>query len=45
MVEGTAAQAKGRTIKELERYRDDCLIAVMDAVKGVKARYGMKPED
>ncbi len=33
MVEGTQEQAAGRTIKELERQRDDALIAVMQALK------------
>jgi len=33
MVEGTAAQAEGRTVKELERLRDDCLIDIMRALE------------
>ncbi len=33
MVEGTQEQAGNRTIKELERQRDDALIAVMQALK------------
>ena len=33
MVEGTAEQAAGRSIKELERQRDNCLIAVMQALR------------
>ena len=33
MVEGTADQAAGRSIEELERLRDDCLIAVMQALR------------
>ena len=45
MVEGTAAQAGGRSVKELERYRDDALISVMEALKAVKARHGLAPED
>jgi carnitine 3-dehydrogenase len=32
MVEGTRAQAAGRTVKELERWRDDCLIRIMSAL-------------
>jgi len=35
----------GRSIKELERYRNDCIIAVIDAIKGVKERHGFKFED
>lgn len=33
MVEGTQEQAAGRSIKELERLRDNCLIAVMQALR------------
>ncbi len=33
MVEGTAAQADGRSVRELERLRDDCLIAVMQGLR------------
>ncbi len=44
MVEGTRAQAKGRSVKELERFRDDCLIAVQEAVAAVKRRHGL-PQD
>lgn len=32
MVEGTAVQADGRSIKELERWRDDCLIRLIEAL-------------
>ena len=45
MVEGTAAQANGRSVKELERYRDDALISVMETLKQVKARHGLAPEE
>ncbi len=33
MVEGTEAQAAGRSVRELERIRDDCLIAIMQALR------------
>ncbi len=33
MVEGTEAQAEGKTVKELERLRDNCLIAIMQALR------------
>ena len=33
MVEGTRAQANGRTVAELERLRDDCLVEIMTALK------------
>ncbi len=32
MAEGTRRQADGRTVKELERLRDDCLVAIMQAL-------------
>jgi len=44
MVEGTKAQAAGRSVKELERFRDDCLIAVGEAVAKVRAKYGIDTE-
>lgn len=34
MVEGTAAQAAGRPVAELERQRDDALVAVLHALRG-----------
>ncbi len=33
MAEGANRQAEGRTVKELERLRDDCLVAIMQALK------------
>ncbi len=44
MVEGTLQQAGGRSIGALERYRDDALISVMEALAGAKARHGMSPD-
>lgn len=41
MVEGTKAQAAGKSVKELERFRDDCLIAVERAIAGVRKQYGI----
>jgi carnitine 3-dehydrogenase len=41
MVEGTKAQAHGRSVKELERFRDDCLIAVQEAIAAVKKKHGL----
>ena len=38
MVEGTAAQAQGWTIKDLERFRDDCIIRVLEAVEEGRAQ-------
>lgn len=40
VVEGTAEQQGTRGIAELERYRDDCLLAVLAAIKETKARHG-----
>ena len=44
VVDGTRAQLGEHSIGALERYRDDCLLAVMDAVKATKARHGMSFE-
>jgi carnitine 3-dehydrogenase len=41
MVEGTKTQAAGKSVKELERFRDDCLIAVDRAIAEVRAKYGI----
>lgn len=41
VVEGTAEQLGTHSIAALERYRDDCLLAVLEAVKDTKARHGM----
>jgi carnitine 3-dehydrogenase len=44
MVAGTAAQAGDRSVADLERYRDDALISVMETLAAVKARHGMAPD-
>jgi carnitine 3-dehydrogenase len=44
MVAGTMAQAAGRSVADLERYRDDALISVMETLAQVKARHGMDPD-
>ncbi|MEG0967265.1 MAG: L-carnitine dehydrogenase [Pseudomonas sp.] len=41
VVEGTSEQLGERSISSLERYRDDCLLAVLEAVKTTKAKHGM----
>ena len=41
MVDGTKTQAAGKSVKELERFRDDCLIAVERAIAGVRKQYGI----
>lgn len=45
VVAGTSAQQGERSIAALERYRDDCLLAVLDAVKDTKTRHGMAFND
>jgi carnitine 3-dehydrogenase len=45
MVEGTEAQAAGRSVKQLERYRDDALISIMETLAEVKRRHGLQPGD
>ena len=41
VVEGTAEQLGSHSIQAMERYRDDCLIAVMDAIQRVKKQHGI----
>jgi carnitine 3-dehydrogenase len=41
VVQGTTAQLGEHSIEALERYRDDCLLAVLGAVRETKARHGM----
>ena len=36
MVEGTAKQAAGHSVKDLERARDDCLIRIMQAIDAAR---------
>ena len=40
MVEGTSEQAQGWTIKDLERFRDDCIIRVLNAVDDARKAAG-----
>ena len=41
VVEGTTAQLGSHGIGALERYRDDCLLAVQAAIASTKARHGL----
>jgi len=41
VVEGTAEQQGSHSIKALERYRDDTLISVLEAVAAAKQRHGI----
>jgi carnitine 3-dehydrogenase len=45
MVEGTAVQADGRSIKELERWRDDCLIRLIEALAPMRHERQAEPAD
>jgi carnitine 3-dehydrogenase len=45
VVEGTDQQKGSRSIKQLERYRDDAIISVLDAIKGAKQRHGLRPDE
>jgi carnitine 3-dehydrogenase len=40
-VDGTAEQVGPRSIKQLERYRDDCITSVLAAIAQAKARHGL----
>jgi carnitine 3-dehydrogenase len=42
VVEGTSRQTAGRSVKELERYRDDCITSVIEAIAAAKARHGIE---
>jgi carnitine 3-dehydrogenase len=41
IVDGTQDQLAGRKISDLERYRDDCLIAVQEAIAATKRKHGI----
>jgi carnitine 3-dehydrogenase len=41
VVEGTRDQLGSHSIAALERYRDDCLLAVLEAVRATKEKHGM----
>ena len=41
VVDGTTDQLGTHSIPALERYRDDCLLAVLEAVKTTKEKHGM----
>ena len=40
VVEGTSEQQGSRSLGELERYRDDCLLAVLEAIGQTKEKHG-----
>ena len=41
VVEGTTAQLGKHSIADLERYRDDCLMAVQEAIRQTKRKHGI----
>ncbi len=41
VVDGTTVQLGQHSIADLERYRDDCLMAVQDAVRATKIKHGI----
>ncbi|MCS3805657.1 carnitine 3-dehydrogenase [Chromobacterium alkanivorans] len=45
VVDGCARQLGQRSIAELERYRDDCLIGVMEAVAAAKRKHGLQAHE
>jgi carnitine 3-dehydrogenase len=45
VVDGTAEQLGPRSIKQLERYRDDCITNVLSAIADAKARHGLHPDE
>ena len=45
VVEGTEVQLGTHSIAELERYRDDCLMAVQAAVRATKIKHGISLEE
>lgn len=44
VVDGTSAQLGAHSIADLERYRDDCLLAVQEAIRATKAKHGIAPD-
>jgi carnitine 3-dehydrogenase len=45
VVDGTSEQVGPRSIKQLERYRDDCITSVLAAIEAAKARHGLLPAE
>jgi carnitine 3-dehydrogenase len=45
VVEGTSQQLGTHSIADLERYRDDCLLAIQAAIRETKIRHGISLED
>ncbi|CAM2170197.1 L-carnitine dehydrogenase [Paraburkholderia sacchari] len=45
VVDGTAQQVGPRSIKQLERYRDECITNVLQAIADTKARHGLSADE
>jgi carnitine 3-dehydrogenase len=45
VVDGTSAQLGTHGIADLERYRDDCLMAVQEAIRATKAKHGISLDE
>jgi carnitine 3-dehydrogenase len=45
VVDGTAVQLGRHSIADLERYRDDCLLAVQAAVRATKLKHGISLDE
>jgi carnitine 3-dehydrogenase len=45
VVDGTAEQLGSHSIADLERYRDDCLMAVQQAIRATKLKHGIALDD
>ena len=41
VVDGTRVQLGSHSIADLERYRDDCLMAVQEAIRATKVQHGI----
>jgi carnitine 3-dehydrogenase len=45
VVDGTKVQLGAHSIADMERYRDDCLMAVQEAVRATKLKHGISLEE
>ena len=45
VVSGTSEQTGGRSIKALERYRDECITNVLAAIADAKAKHGLRCDE
>jgi carnitine 3-dehydrogenase len=45
VVDGTQVQLGAHSIADLERYRDDCLMAVQEAVRATKIKHGISLDE